>query len=370
MATIVNARDVLLQATSPRINNYPIGNGTIDFGNVTGPTRPSNNADVTSTAVNSGVTVTNTSGGIVINGGGSIKGGQTAYDSGTGFFLGYSGAAYKFSIGNGTKKLTWDGSTLGIVGDITGSSNLDITGTANFDGTTMSGATAYTATFNLTGNARGGLVAVSGSSSTPGVVGLNNQSSGVAVSGIAGHLSSPSQVGVYGTAIYGKGVHGLSINGVGVYAESSSGNSLVIAGAGYMLWGSVVIASPPGGTSNFLRADGSWVAPPTYTPPFTPVQQGGGAGQLTNKIYIGWLGSQLGLQVDSTNFSGTWPIHINGNAGYATSAGSATTAGYAGIAGNSDQLDGYDSSAFIRLGGPTFTIVVPGVGTYPGCYVY
>ena len=31
---------------------------------------------------------------------------------------------------------------------------------------------------------------------------------------------------------------------------------------------------------------------------FTPVQQGGGAGQLSNKVYIGWSGSELKAQVD------------------------------------------------------------------------
>jgi hypothetical protein len=47
---------------------------------------------------------------------------------------------------------------------------------------------------------------------------------------------------------------------------------------------------------------------------FTPVQQGGGAGQATNKLYVGWLGGNLGLQVDSTNFGATWPISISGTA--------------------------------------------------------
>ncbi len=42
---------------------------------------------------------------------------------------------------------------------------------------------------------------------------------------------------------------------------------------------------------------------------FTPVQQGGGNGQGTNKIYIGWGNSNaLRLQVDGTNFGSTWPI--------------------------------------------------------------
>jgi len=50
---------------------------------------------------------------------GNIIGGQTAFDTGNGFFLGYSGSSYKFSIGNQNgKKITWDGSTLNIQGDI------------------------------------------------------------------------------------------------------------------------------------------------------------------------------------------------------------------------------------------------------------
>jgi hypothetical protein len=51
---------------------------------------------------------------------------------------------------------------------------------------------------------------------------------------------------------------------------------------------------------------------------YTPVQQGGGTGQGTNKIYVGWLGSTLGLQVDSTNFGASWPISITGSAATAT----------------------------------------------------
>jgi len=52
---------------------------------------------------------------------------------------------------------------------------------------------------------------------------------------------------------------------------------------------------------------------------FTPVQQGGGAGQGTNKTYIGWLGSNLGLQIDTTDFGANWPINVTG-----TAAGSVT----------------------------------------------
>jgi hypothetical protein len=59
--------------------------------------------------------IVSSTGQLTINSDGHIKGGQTAYDTGTGFFLGYSGSAYKFSIGGPSSSdtlssLTWDGS--------------------------------------------------------------------------------------------------------------------------------------------------------------------------------------------------------------------------------------------------------------------
>lgn len=71
---------------------------------------------------------------------------------------------------------------------------------------------------------------------------------------------------------------------------------------------------------------------------YTPVQQGGGTGQGTNKVYIGWGASagSLMLQVDSTNFSNTWPIHISGTAATATAAT------------NSSQLNGQAASYYLN----------------------
>lgn len=71
---------------------------------------------------------------------------------------------------------------------------------------------------------------------------------------------------------------------------------------------------------------------------FTPVQQGGGTGQGTQKIYIGYLGTQLGLQIDGNNFGGTWPIGITGNAATATNATAA---------GNSSQLGGLGAVEYV-----------------------
>ncbi len=87
---------------------------------------------------------------------------------------------------------------------------------------------------------------------------------------------------------------------------------------------------------------------------FTPVQQGGGTGQGTNKVYLGWSGSQLSLQVDSTNFGATWPIGISGNAATATSAtsaASATAVPWTGVSGKPTVVSavtwpGYPGSLF------------------------
>ena len=59
-----------------------------------------------------------TAGTITLPNTGWIKGGQTDYATGTGFFLGYSGAAYKFSIGDTTKYIKWDGAALTVRGTL------------------------------------------------------------------------------------------------------------------------------------------------------------------------------------------------------------------------------------------------------------
>lgn len=49
-----------------------------------------------------------------------IRGGQTDYDTGTGFWLGLDGSTAKFSLGDSTgDKVTWDGTTLSVTGTFT-----------------------------------------------------------------------------------------------------------------------------------------------------------------------------------------------------------------------------------------------------------
>lgn len=90
------------------------------------------------TGLNTGVTLNTTNTGITLDSGGIIKGGQTAYDTGTGFFLGYSNNAYQVSVGdpNG-ENLTWDGTNLTVNANTGGT-------TGNF---TVGGYLAGPATF-------------------------------------------------------------------------------------------------------------------------------------------------------------------------------------------------------------------------------
>jgi len=83
-----------------------------------------------------------TAGNITLNTSGYIKGGQTAYDTGTGFWLGYDSSAYKFSIGNAAAdKLLWDGTNLFITGEISADSG-DIGGW-NIDATKIYKTNSY-----------------------------------------------------------------------------------------------------------------------------------------------------------------------------------------------------------------------------------
>ncbi len=68
---------------------------------------------------------------------------------------------------------------------------------------------------------------------------------------------------------------------------------------------------------------------------FTPVQQGGGTGQSTNKVYIGWAADASGLkaQADSTNLG-----NIVTTEGGTTKAPQAALADRAEVANNADKL--------------------------------
>lgn len=66
------------------------------------------------------ITTTNAKGGVNLAASNWIASGQTAYDTGTGFYMINDGGTPKFSIGNSAgNKMTWNGSTLAITGTVT-----------------------------------------------------------------------------------------------------------------------------------------------------------------------------------------------------------------------------------------------------------
>ncbi|CAL4868216.1 hypothetical protein MMA231_02491 [Asticcacaulis sp. MM231] len=75
---------------------------------------------------------------------------------------------------------------------------------------------------------------------------------------------------------------------------------------------------------------------------YTPVQQGGGAGQGTNKIYIGWSGSRVKMQVDSSDMGN---VVFDGNI---SDVWRASTDG-SGSGLDADLLDGQDGAYYANV---------------------
>jgi hypothetical protein len=201
MATVVNARDIALAATSPRTVAVTIP-GDIGWTGVLDDdgNKPADNADPTQDTIVTGIAVTG--GGITLSSGGAIKGGQTAYATGTGWFLGYSGGAYKFSIGDATHFLRWDGSAFTYSGDISGSGDI-----------TSSGTFTWTGGMFVRGTSSSGGLSVSLVVNDGGTVDYGTFSLGK----VAGVLGQPTAAG--GAGVWGKGSAQ-----VGVKAEASTGH--------------------------------------------------------------------------------------------------------------------------------------------------
>lgn len=134
-----------------------------------------------------------------------IAGGQTAYNTGTGFFIGYESTTYKFSVGSSTQSLLWDGTTLTVTGNVYG------TGVAEFTGAS---ATGFGLTAAVKANTAGGAdLGVWGKSNTSGFsTGIYGSSAGIAGS-----------AGVYAVATTS------TANGL-IARNVNGGNALVVEG--------------------------------------------------------------------------------------------------------------------------------------------
>ena len=207
---------------------------------------------------------------------GNVKGGQTAYNTGTGFFLGYDSAAYKFSIGNPTKSLTWNGSNLdfsvqntvlgntsklqidynGIIGSYNTVENLNIspsTGSIDLNSYMPSSLPILKirqATTTPAQDPVGIDVTLSGSGNA-----IYAQTS----SGYAVRAQSASSNAIRATSGSSYGVYASSSSDIAIYAFSTSG-SAGVSSICNTASGVGVLASAPGTTSIGVQADGTSAA--------------------------------------------------------------------------------------------------------------
>ena len=115
---------------------------------------------------------------------GNLNSGKSSFgDPTAGFFLGNDSGTPRLAIGDGTNSMQWNGTALNITGDITGASNIDITGNARFrgtGGTGWSGLGTVGLIVNDTSTAQFGIIASSNTTSKSAVYGSNSNSIGYA----------------------------------------------------------------------------------------------------------------------------------------------------------------------------------------------
>lgn len=208
MATIVNARDVKLQAASPRVQNMNLPSniaipGATLINSVAASTVVSNAANGNSAYSALGNKLDNNAAN-VIQSGFYLK--TTNYDSGTGVAIYNSGIVLK-SGGVNTVVLNSSG-TASYAGDISTAGSVAAYGTTSY----------------------GGYSAAIRADASSGYAFMGTTSTGI---GAYGYATGASGIGLYGAAsnASGTGVSGYGSNGAtGVVAYSDSGNALYCNG--------------------------------------------------------------------------------------------------------------------------------------------
>tara|TARA_R110000868_G_C10960758_1_gene768472 strand:+ start:3550 stop:6012 length:2463 start_codon:yes stop_codon:yes gene_type:complete len=230
-------------------------------------------------------TITAGSGITVTNGNGSITIASTA---GGGTVTSVSGSG-------GSTGLTLTG------GPITGSGTLTLGGTLAVVSGGTGGTSASGARLNLAAAGSGANSDITSLSGLTTALSLGQGGTGATTAaGARTALDVPSTGGTGAT-----GTWGISISGNAATAGSAT---------------TAASATTASNATNFSGQAASYYTDIPARLGYTPVRQGGGTGQGSNTVYIGWLGSTLGVQIDATNYGATWPISINGNAATATTA--------------------------------------------------
>lgn len=197
----------------------PSGPGTISGKAIKPKTVTAGLVNVSSLeAVNTKTGSLSVTGGITMTTAGAFSAGQTAYDTGVGFWLEYNAGTPRFSLGNsGGNKLTWNGTTLAITGTITAD--------AGTIGGFSIGATDLTTDAGATGLASSGSQRIWVGNATPSSAPFRVSSTGVA-----------TMIGaVIGSAASGARVELNPTNGVSVYDSGGTVRGrLLTTGAGYL----------------------------------------------------------------------------------------------------------------------------------------
>ena len=157
-------------------------------------------------------------GSITMTTAGSFSAGQTAYDTGVGWWLDYNAGTPRFSLGNsGGNKITWQGTTLAITGTI------EATG-GHIGGWTI-GATDLTGSAGVIGLASSGSVRIWSGNATPSAAPFQVDSGGnlTATAGAIGGWTIDSTSGLkLGT---GASTRGISTGSTAFYAGSATPSS-------------------------------------------------------------------------------------------------------------------------------------------------
>lgn len=82
---------------------------------------------------------------------------------------------------------------------------------------------------------------------------------------------------------------------------------------------------------------------------YTPIQQGGGKGQLSNKIYLGWSGSKLKAQVDISDM-GNIALESWCNSAFATKILEVKNIGFSGVNGSNVTINNHYAKYFPSTG--------------------
>ena len=163
----------------------------------------------------------NVDGFITMSNLGAMRGGKTNYASTTdGFFLGYDTNDYKFNIGDANQSFKWDGTQISLTGNIVGNANINITGSARFEGVTTFGSTSAA----LLGYANTAVTA-SGKVAVYGIQYRSPPNMGGDVPAVYGYVPNSGDTGVYGentSTVGGVGVQGESFYGKGAYFSTRS----------------------------------------------------------------------------------------------------------------------------------------------------